>query len=160
MDVPPEICFSPTGKPFVANSAHLCFSQARCRLAAVVAVASCRQVGVDIEDRGSLPDLDHLCQSVLHPEEREALRHVTDRAALFLAFWTRKEAAVKAWGVGFRVAPDSVLVLGDRASAVAEEQSLPGLALQDFGTHSLVGAIASEEIPLRIITPSLTHPRL
>ena len=66
-----------------------------------VALCRCASVGIDVEKLRPLPDAAELT-SQLHPHEREALLSLP-RAELQTAFyrcWTRKEAVLKAVGMG------------------------------------------------------------
>jgi 4'-phosphopantetheinyl transferase len=67
----------------------------------LIAVAR-RPVGVDVE-QWTPYDYDQLAQSVFSDYERAALRltHPARKQAAFFAGWTRKEAYVKATGLGF-----------------------------------------------------------
>ncbi|MFF7504537.1 4'-phosphopantetheinyl transferase family protein [Streptomyces lavendulae] len=71
----------------------------------VIAVRSDTAVGVDIEALRTIgdPSNDHLAQMALTPAEREALLDTPPgprRDGLFLRCWTRKEAVLKAVGLG------------------------------------------------------------
>ena len=66
-----------------------------------VALCRCAAVGIDVEKIRPLPDAAELTNQ-LHPQEREALLCLPP-AALETAFyrcWTRKEAVLKAVGMG------------------------------------------------------------
>ncbi|MFF4735087.1 4'-phosphopantetheinyl transferase family protein [Streptomyces sp. NPDC001262] len=61
-----------------------------------------RRIGIDIEEVSPL-DLDAVAPTVLSARELDGLRRQPDhdgRLAAFLRYWTRKEAVVKASGVG------------------------------------------------------------
>lgn len=78
------------------------------------AVARGRDVGVDVElDRpGLAQSLDGLAAQILTPKEAEGFRAVgaAGRQALFLEFWRRKEALMKAAGLGFSGGPERARV--------------------------------------------------
>src|SRR5262249_17462285 len=67
---------------------------------ALVALARDREVGVDVEQRRPLPDLERLARRVLAPEEVADFLGLpeADKEAALLRCWTRKEALVKAAG--------------------------------------------------------------
>jgi len=71
-------------------------------------------VGIDIENRADLPDLDALIDRALAPPERARLRAsspTTAAASLaFLGLWTRKEAALKALTTGLSIDPRTAIV--------------------------------------------------
>lgn len=67
-----------------------------------IAVARGRRVGIDIESVSATRNLELLIQEVMGPGERARLERLTgpDRAFAFYECWTRKEAILKAVGVG------------------------------------------------------------
>ncbi|HEX9796567.1 MAG TPA: 4'-phosphopantetheinyl transferase superfamily protein [Anaerolineales bacterium] len=71
-------------------------------------------LGVDFEPLRPLPDLTALALTALHPDERRSLarRQQARRAGFFLRLWVRKEALLKAAGVGLRSDPRQINVLG------------------------------------------------
>jgi len=87
---------APGGKgPYVSRSAT----------AGLAAAALCHRgrVGIDVERiRPELIDED-LLRLAMHPTERAALRQQDAKG--FYALWTRKEAVLKALGVGLALAP-------------------------------------------------------
>ncbi|MDO9407844.1 4'-phosphopantetheinyl transferase superfamily protein [Patulibacter sp.] len=92
-------CGGPHGRPLLpqAPGLHVSLSHAA-RLAAVALAAD--EVGVDVEpcDR---PDADlQGLTSQLHPDERRLVAASGDRRAALLRCWVRKEAAMKARGLG------------------------------------------------------------
>lgn len=68
----------------------------------LVACSHMFPIGVDIEVLRELADADELIAVHGSPAERQTLRDCSDaqRAAMFLAIWTRKEACLKALGLG------------------------------------------------------------
>ena len=75
----------------------------------LAAVALCRSAAVGIDVERVRPELvdDDLTDLALHPQERAAAGERDPEA--FFAIWTRKEAALKALGVGLAIAPDTVI---------------------------------------------------
>ncbi|MEU2283127.1 4'-phosphopantetheinyl transferase superfamily protein [Streptomyces sp. NPDC013178] len=107
----------------------------------VIGVAVCRgaAVGLDVEENAVRLDLDTVAPSALSGAELTALyaRPAAERRSAFLRTWTRKEAVLKALGVGLRVplrglevsapdAPPAVLAWPDQ---LAER---PELAMADM----------------------------
>lgn len=91
-----------TGKPFLVDHRHLCFNVSHTRSTMLVAVARGREVGVDVERLDTNISFGELAETALSKPERRALERLDEksRAAALLAFWTRKEALVKADGRG------------------------------------------------------------
>src|SRR5690606_22853124 len=65
----------------------------------VLVLAEGTEVGVDVE-RESDRDIDRLAEMVLSAPEREVLAGMADRRRGFHAYWSRKEALLKATGHG------------------------------------------------------------
>jgi hypothetical protein len=78
---------------------------------AVVAAHAASRVGVDVEATNSLHTLGEAPAQWLHPEEQGLFQ---DREpwspAAAAALWVRKEAVLKAFGVGLAVAPAAIAV--------------------------------------------------
>jgi 4'-phosphopantetheinyl transferase len=107
------ICGGPHGKPRVAGArVALDLSIAHAHDRVVVAVAVGCAVGVDVERIGPFEDLVSAAAGVLDHEERGVLGELAEaeRPAAFFAYWTRKEALLKATGQGLAIAPSSVRV--------------------------------------------------
>ncbi|MGW2044411.1 4'-phosphopantetheinyl transferase family protein [Streptomyces sp. NPDC001858] len=138
---------------------------------AVVGVAVCRsgvqggqgvQVGLDVEDADGFVDVGNAARTALSGPELAALHLLppAGRKPAFLRVWTRKEAVLKALGVGLRVppsglevsapeAPPAVLSWPDRLAAP------PELAMADMavdGVHpAAVAATGMGPGPLRVV---------
>jgi len=69
---------------------------------ALLAVAGGRAVGVDIEEARPMPDADRLVERFFSPREVADYRALpaAERPAAFFRCWTRKEAYMKATGLG------------------------------------------------------------
>lgn len=125
---PEEIAFAygPSGKPFLAGGigtgegVPLHFNMAHSGGLGLFAVAAAGEVGIDLELRRDLPDLDRLARIVLTPRELAAyLGQDHDRKTrTFFASWTRKEAVVKACGDGVSLGLDGFEVPLRRAGVV------------------------------------------
>ncbi len=112
----------PQGKPFLAEGLSPVppsFNLAHGGELALVGVAAAGDVGVDIELRRPIPDLDALARRVLSAAEQDQLASLCagDRLDGFLAAWTRKEAVVKAIGVGLQLPLDAFDVRLDPSGA-------------------------------------------
>ncbi|MFE7645612.1 4'-phosphopantetheinyl transferase family protein [Streptomyces phaeoluteigriseus] len=119
----------------------------------VVGVAVCRDaaVGLDVEDDGIGLDVDAAARTALGATELSALyaRPAAGRRSAFLRTWTRKEAVLKALGVGLHVplrelevsAPDiapAVLTWPEQLGR-RPEASLADLTVED--THTAAVAV-------------------
>lgn len=131
------------GKPVLAQGAPH-FNLSHCGALAVLALSDRGPVGVDVECAGArgrlAEDLALLAPRVLGPEEGAALDAAPpgDRLALFLAFWTAKEARMKLTGEGLGLDPRRIALaldpggrpLGYRAPAAPAARLWP-VALPD-----------------------------
>ncbi|WP_157856994.1 4'-phosphopantetheinyl transferase superfamily protein [Streptomyces sp. PRh5] len=105
-----EFCRSIHGRLALVDR-EVCFSVAYGGGQQLVAVALNGAVGVDVQD-GDVTYGESL-DLALTQWERQLLRRLSPsaRQMFFLGLWTRKEAALRAVGYGFRVPPDEVDVL-------------------------------------------------
>ena len=106
------------GKPLLMQTlpdekqTPLCFNMSHSKDLALIAVTSGIEVGVDIETiREDLPGPE-LAAGVLSAGELDELQQCAapDHASLFVACWTRKEACLKALGVGLKRDPRALHV--------------------------------------------------
>jgi 4'-phosphopantetheinyl transferase len=97
-------CGQPHGKPHIVDGGGLEVSVSHSGDRVAVALTFGAEVGVDVEQVN--PDLDHalLGPTVLHPTE-----HAPDLDT-FLAYWTCKEAVLKATGDGLRLPLPSITI--------------------------------------------------
>jgi 4'-phosphopantetheinyl transferase len=97
----------PHGKPMLQNArtpTGLQFNLTHCRSMALLAVTMGQPVGIDVEDgtRLNKADISALARDYFTTNETQAIMSVTgsERIGAFLTCWTRKEALLKAVGVG------------------------------------------------------------
>ena len=104
----------PGGKPFLADAGPLDFNLSHGGDWVAVALSSSGRIGVDVEADRPERFWEEIAASFLAPGEAAG-------AVGFLRIWTAKEAALKAQGAGFAIAPDSfaVTVAGEAAFSVA-----------------------------------------
>jgi 4'-phosphopantetheinyl transferase len=107
-----ELVETSYGKPKlgpVHGSAGLEFNLSHSEVLAVYVFTKGRAVGVDVELIRQVPDADDLAECFFSPREAAALRSLPlDRRSLaFLACWTRKEAFIKALGLGLSCSLDT-----------------------------------------------------
>lgn len=100
-------CGRPHGRPRVLRTGHdVHVSVSHSGGFVGVALTEIAPVGIDVE--AVTADLDDLVDVACHPDERSAI--VTSRD--FTTVWVRKEAVLKAMGVGLRRDPATVVVTG------------------------------------------------
>jgi 4'-phosphopantetheinyl transferase len=93
---------SPYGKPHLEDNASLQFNLSHSGEVALLAVASGRALGIDLEELRPMGDMEGIVARFFSTAERVAfLRAPVDtRLNLFFRTWTRKEAYSKGLGVG------------------------------------------------------------
>lgn len=97
-----QLSYGPHGKPGLADAGDLRFNLSHSDRWAMLGVGRGADIGVDIEAIRELSDLDAVARrtfTALENRELDALPAAL-RARGFYACWTRKEAMVKAAGVG------------------------------------------------------------
>ncbi len=91
------------GKPHLAGTQSLTFNLSHADDLALYAIASGREVGIDLESTARDVDIDGVARTAFSTVECECLAALAPglRRAAFFRLWTRKEAYVKARGDGF-----------------------------------------------------------
>jgi 4'-phosphopantetheinyl transferase len=100
------------GKPFIqrqADEPDLRFNLSHSHEAALVALTLGREVGVDVEFMRPLDDADIVAQHFFAPTERATLAALAEQEKLpaFYTCWSRKEAIIKALGLGLALPLDA-----------------------------------------------------
>jgi 4'-phosphopantetheinyl transferase len=99
---------------------HVEFNLAHCGSDAVIAVAAGATIGVDIELLRPIHDVKSLAGLVFSDVERRELELAPDQMSAFLNGWTRKEAYVKALGLGLTAPLTEITVsLSGRAALLS-----------------------------------------
>jgi 4'-phosphopantetheinyl transferase len=95
-------CGAAHGKPRLPAAPGVHFSVSHSGGCVAVAVFGGGPVGIDVEEVGRLTpgEVAGVADAVLAPEERAELAAAAAPARALLAYWTRKEAVVKATGEG------------------------------------------------------------
>ena len=104
-----------TGKPYLAwPASSVEFSTARSDELAVGVCTSARRIGIDLERVVARPDLDEVARTRFTAAEVVALHAQPPlaRTHAFYRVWTRKEAVLKALGVGLAAPLDAMPVEG------------------------------------------------
>ena len=112
LDCPPaelRIDERPAGKPFLPDHPELCFNASGSGGIGLLAIARGVELGVDLELGDPGFDGLELARHFFTGREVAALESLgpEQRPGAFLRCWTRKEAYVKALGVGLRAGLDS-----------------------------------------------------
>jgi len=115
-DRPPEalqFAYSAYGKPELdldSGQAGLHFNLSHAGGIGLYSVTRHRKVGVDIEYMRPDLAIEPISRSFFSRREREALESLPtgERRRLFFSFWTRKEAFLKALGMGFSFPPEKI----------------------------------------------------
>jgi 4'-phosphopantetheinyl transferase len=113
-----EFSTGPEGRPALVGAWRVDFNQSHSGDHLLIAVAECGPVGVDMEVLRTVDDRDELADRFFTVAEASALGElpIRDRDLAFLTCWTRKEACLKALGVGLTV-PTSMLQVGIGAAS-------------------------------------------
>jgi 4'-phosphopantetheinyl transferase len=104
LNVAPEtlsFVYNPWGKPYL-NDVPLYFNVSHSSDRALIAIASEREIGVDIEQIRPEVEAEEIANRFFSTEERNALHNLPSEALerAFFGCWTRKESYVKARGDG------------------------------------------------------------
>jgi 4'-phosphopantetheinyl transferase len=107
--------YGPHGKPMIAarpNDVPLTFNLAHSHGIALLAVSLTRQLGIDIERVRPLDDFERIIVRYFSASERAEFLALPERLRLeaFFRGWTRKEAYMKAIGMGFSMPLDQFSV--------------------------------------------------
>ena len=97
-----RFAYGPQGKPWLPDAAALRFNLSHAGGAALFAFSRGRELGVDIEPLREDFATDEVADCAFSPRELATLRALppADRLRGFYACWTRKEAFIKAIGLG------------------------------------------------------------
>ncbi len=135
------------------------FNLTHCEAVGYLGIATF-EIGVDVEATRDLAELDSLAEACCSPLELDRLARLApaSRSAAFLRLWTRKEAALKAWGTGIGEVPlpdveaERETLHADRLPGYA---GLPPLRLQTLELGELVlsvAAVADAPFEVRLFT--------
>ena len=103
-----RVGYGPAGKPFLVDDPQLHFNVSHSDDIAVIAVTRVGEVGIDVERQRAMPDREDVERLVFNEAERTALLAcpAEERDSVFYRIWTRKEALLKAMGVGLPALAD------------------------------------------------------
>lgn len=115
-----KMATGPFGKPSLPCAPRIQFSLSHSQGLALIVIGRRGPLGADIEMLRPVPEAAALAAEHFTPREQGALAALParERDQAFLTCWTRKEACLKAIGVGLLVAPQSfeVGIVPDRRS--------------------------------------------
>ncbi len=160
-------CYNAFGKPSLAPpyaASGLTFNLAHSGEFALYALACQRQVGVDIEAVRPQVEYEQLTHHVFSLAEQQSLQSVplAQRREAFFHGWTRKEAYIKAQGMGLSLPLDqfTVTLAPDATPRLVSTQHAPAEAdrwsLQSIPTPpGYVGAVVAEGQDWRVCRPPL-----
>jgi 4'-phosphopantetheinyl transferase len=156
--------YGPKGKPSLASpwsDSEIQFNVSDSNELALCALCLNRDLGVDIESTSRPTDFDGLAERFFAAREVDVLRSLPDdqRIEAFFNCWTRKEAVLKAVGIGLGMPLNRVEV------TLAPQDPARVLVFADDAAHSspwwlesldpatgYVGAIASRGTPLEVMS--------
>ena len=110
------------------------FNVSHCHGVAAIAVVRGGRIGVDVEAHTGISDLRDVVPSVMGENERALLQNLTDTdfTRAFFGSWTRKEAIVKAIGVGLSYPVSTIDLPSASASSVFRIQTAPDMMWRVF----------------------------
>ena len=158
------------GKPRLsaAGSAWLRFNVSHSEDVAVYAVSCGHEVGVDIERvRDDLP-IESIAQRFFADRELDALRGSPPRLRqrAFFEHWVRKEAYLKAVGLGLDTPLNSVEVLPAASGTVRVLESMPPASRRAWSVHTFdagaeyAAAVAVEGFEARVPVTAIKAPAI
>ena len=146
------------GKPALAAPSRLHFNLSHSREVGVVAISEDAELGVDIEQIRPMNDASAMAASYFTAAEQAALVACgtdfgdTARDRAFFICWTRKEACLKALGIGLYLATGGFEVgisPMEQIVEIATPDGLERLQLQSFADGDMVGALALRCAPVQ-----------
>jgi 4'-phosphopantetheinyl transferase len=147
------LCFDSTsgGKPLLRGAEGLHFSVSHSRDVGVLAIAR-RPVGVDVEYVQSHVVGQTVIEQFLSGPEQLRLQAMPAgaRAVALYRYWTKKEAVLKALGVGLIYPPRNVNVLATRGSRVVRALGCRWFVREIAAPVGYAAAAAIEESPCRL----------
>jgi 4'-phosphopantetheinyl transferase len=135
----------PHGKPYLLEPAELRFNTTHSGDHVGLVVGEGFEVGIDLEVESPRVDPLEVGPTVFTPGELAMLHGVTPDEARrrFYVLWTRKEAALKAWGTGFSLDARAVEVGALSGRSVVHHPTFGGAVVESLAlTPSVAGALA------------------
>jgi 4'-phosphopantetheinyl transferase len=162
-NIHPNILVSEYGKPYTTNIACE-FNVSHSKSAALIVLGGPVPVGADLEFIHNAPDLIEVSQLAFHESEKATFSESGYLNEVFYRIWVRKEAALKAEGLGIIEGP-SRYYLEERApdyfglyrdnGDTGEGISIMSISLN----QGYIGALAAANCPLNFREVKLNIPR-
>jgi 4'-phosphopantetheinyl transferase len=152
-----EFFISDAGKPSLLPASCFDFSLSHSGPLALIATSNTRRVGVDIEIRRAMDDLDGVARLLMSAHELHVFQNAGshERQGAFFDLWTRKEALLKATGRGFLVDPRTFeLDVSDDVAVTMFDETRWTVARLDAGT-SAAAAIAVENVASEAVSTNV-----
>jgi 4'-phosphopantetheinyl transferase len=140
-----QFSVGPHGKPHLVEPGELQFNTTHSGDYVGLVVAEGLEVGIDLEVANPRVDPLEVGPTVFTPAELAALRGVApdETRRRFFVSWTRKEAALKAWGTGFSLDAREVEVGALSGRCEVRHSAHPPALVESLALgDSLAGAIA------------------
>jgi len=141
------------GKPFLEQDA-LAFNLSHADSIAYLVVGGTAPIGIDVELHHRIDDLMGVARTVFSTSEMAVLERAgeDERDTLFLRCWTRKEAYVKALGVGLGARLTDITVLPSCEDVVVPASE--GVSDSSFHVRSIEASVAEY---VAIATAGIPH---
>jgi 4'-phosphopantetheinyl transferase len=136
------------GKPMLAQGPAFNVSHGGDWVLVAIAQAPVTDLGIDVEPIQALSDLPDVVARIATPAERQ--RIAAGPPAEFLRIWTRKEAVVKALGLGLSAPLADIDVLADRACVSGAPDGLVIDVELDARHRAAVAVRGTSTITLRL----------
>lgn len=148
LNAPPQevpFSFEAIAKPRLAEkyaTTNIRFNVSHSGDLGLIAITSRCDIGIDVEHRRPVKNLEQLADRYFHPAEIEAITTTTinDRNDAFFRCWTAKEAVLKAYGTGIAGALDAFEV--PLEASFAGWVDLSGLKQKDKASSCWVERLA------------------
>jgi len=156
------------GKPYLTSprgSVDLRFNLSHSGDFVAVALTNGAEVGIDIEKGRDLPDCLEVARTVFTPHELRIVEQaaVGDRLKAFFTFWTRKEAYIKARGLGLSLSLDTFDVASGATLQViqpeADDARKSAWVIQDVEVPDGYFCAVAVSSDARPPTTALTNPQ-
>jgi 4'-phosphopantetheinyl transferase len=133
----------PHGKPYLRGHEHIHFNLTHSDNAAALAITLGGPVGLDCESIRGVNDAQQLYRRICSPHELLLLRRSGFDWEVFYRIWTRKEAVVKAAGIGLKLRVPAFTVLQRLCETCAIVELPDHGAWQVFDIEAPAGYVAA-----------------